>query len=296
MSGPWASQFHRLAGWDLETTGVDVEADRVVTAAVTITHPAGAPTTRTWLINPGVEIPEGATAVHGITTAHAQAHGVDPMVGLAEIVAALADAIGEGRALAGMNLGFDFTVLDRDCRRHGVPTLGEVLGGDTRIRPVVDAYVLDKMVDAFRAGKRTLTDLCATYGVRIGEAHTADGDVLAVLRVLWVMGRRSVGSPEQILASYGSRWFKCPGEIVSAWNRIGYMGFAQLHEEQIAAARVQGESYHRYKTGAAVKARDAADRAEDGPERERLLAEAAEHERVAAGIDGSWPIRPWAVP
>ena len=61
--------------FDLETTGVDVTTDRIVTAHVGLLGPDGvALRSQSWLADPGVEIPEGATAVHGITTAHARAH------------------------------------------------------------------------------------------------------------------------------------------------------------------------------------------------------------------------------
>src|SRR5699024_2036021 len=59
-----------LLGFDTETTGVDVFTDRVVTAATVLTED-GSDEVRTWLDDPGVEIPAGAAAVPGITTAHA---------------------------------------------------------------------------------------------------------------------------------------------------------------------------------------------------------------------------------
>ena len=67
---PW----HRgpLASYDCETTGTVVGTDRIVSAA--LIHPNGNVTR--WLSDvDGVEIPEAATAVHGITTEHARAHG-----------------------------------------------------------------------------------------------------------------------------------------------------------------------------------------------------------------------------
>ncbi|NUQ88686.1 MAG: 3'-5' exonuclease, partial [Glycomyces artemisiae] len=51
-----------LLGFDTETTGVSVEQDRIVQAALV----TGTGST-TWLIDPGVTIPPGATRVHGIT-------------------------------------------------------------------------------------------------------------------------------------------------------------------------------------------------------------------------------------
>ena len=69
-----------LLGFDTETTGVDPLGDRLVTAAVVSCGPLGADgargrDVRTWLADPGVEIPEAAAAVHGITTERARAEG-----------------------------------------------------------------------------------------------------------------------------------------------------------------------------------------------------------------------------
>ena len=55
-----------LASIDLETTGVDTSADRIVELAVVKLHQDGRRETWTRRINPGVPIPEVATAIHGI--------------------------------------------------------------------------------------------------------------------------------------------------------------------------------------------------------------------------------------
>ena len=63
-----------MVGFDTETTGVSPTSDRIVTAAL-IRREGSLVQTLTWVIDPGVEIPERATAVHGITTAFAREHG-----------------------------------------------------------------------------------------------------------------------------------------------------------------------------------------------------------------------------
>ncbi len=63
--------------FDTETTGVDVENDRVVTACLIKIVPGQLAETRNWLIDPGVEIPEAATAVHGVDTEKARNDGED---------------------------------------------------------------------------------------------------------------------------------------------------------------------------------------------------------------------------
>ncbi|MFT4305347.1 MAG: 3'-5' exonuclease, partial [Microbacterium sp.] len=83
----WARQ---VGVFDLETTGVDVVHDRIVTAHVGLLSADGTVIRRDdWLADPGVEIPAAATAVHGVTTAQARADGRPAHEVVAEVVAAL---------------------------------------------------------------------------------------------------------------------------------------------------------------------------------------------------------------
>ncbi|MCA1943131.1 MAG: 3'-5' exonuclease, partial [Yonghaparkia sp.] len=79
-----------LAVFDLETTGVDVRTARIVTACVAVLDASGAVVARRdWLADPGVEIPEGAAAIHGITTERARAEGRPAAEVVAEVVGEL---------------------------------------------------------------------------------------------------------------------------------------------------------------------------------------------------------------
>jgi len=80
-----------MVAFDLETTGVDPETARIVTATIVRIHGAEV-TSREWLVNPGVDIPAGATAIHGVTTEHARASGGFPPVAAAQIFAELDEA------------------------------------------------------------------------------------------------------------------------------------------------------------------------------------------------------------
>lgn len=65
-----------LAAFDTETTGVDVEGDRIVSAALVIQDgPDARPRSTRWLVNPGIPVPAGATAVHGLTDEHLRSNG-----------------------------------------------------------------------------------------------------------------------------------------------------------------------------------------------------------------------------
>jgi DNA polymerase-3 subunit epsilon len=174
-----------MAGFDLETTGVDVEQDRIVTACVVQcggNHPTQS---ATWLADPGIEIPEEAAKVHGITTDRARAEGRPAAEVVEQVVAALAEVVLAGTPVVAMNAAYDLTLLDREARRHGVQPLIDIVGGDLR---VIDPRVLDKQIDKFRRGGRKLEDLCRTYEVRLDGAHSADADAIAACRVAWRQG------------------------------------------------------------------------------------------------------------
>lgn len=170
--------------FDLETTGVDVTADRVVTAHVGLLGPEGEPlSSRSWLCDPGVEIPDGATAVHGITTAHARAHGRPAPHVVAEVVAALRDLFAAGIPVVAYNAPYDFSLLKNEALRHGVAPI-------TDPSPVIDPLVLDKAHDRFRKGKRTLEVVAAHYAVPLVGAHDAAADAIAAGRLAQALARR----------------------------------------------------------------------------------------------------------
>jgi DNA polymerase-3 subunit epsilon len=72
---------------------------------------------------------------------------------------------------------YDLTVITRELARHAISPL--------RIGYVVDPFVLDKQVDKYRKGKRTLTALCDVYRCRIDGAHDSAHDALAAARVAY---------------------------------------------------------------------------------------------------------------
>ncbi|MDO9395480.1 MAG: exonuclease domain-containing protein [Herbiconiux sp.] len=177
----WAE---KLAVFDLETTGIDVETSRVVTANVSLLDAAGVIVSRRdWLADPGVEIPEGATAVHGVSTERARAEGRPAPLVVGEIVEALRSALADGYSVVIYNAPYDLTLLDREARRHGVAPLGDPA-------PVVDPLVIDKQVDRYRRGKRTLEVSAGFYGVTLTDAHDAGADAVAAGRVAQAIARR----------------------------------------------------------------------------------------------------------
>lgn len=179
----------RLAAFDVETTGIDPESDRIVTAAISVVGDGRPAESHAWLVDPGVEIPAGATAVHGITTEQARADGRSPAEAVEEMTAVLAEQMLAGVPVIAFNARFDLTSLDREARRHGVTPLVDRVGGPDGLL-VVDPYVLDKQFDRFRRGKRTLGAVCAEYRVGLDAPHAAGADALAAARVAWRLGEK----------------------------------------------------------------------------------------------------------
>jgi len=177
----WADQLH--IGFDTETTGVDVCRDRIVAAAVVVRVPGRTNEVRTWLADPGIEIPAAATAVHGISTEYARTYGRSPVAVANEIAELLTRYLSSGVPLVAYNAAFDLALLDHELRRHDLPTLAERLGRP--VAPVLDPLVLDRWQVGKRLGKRRLADLVGHYGVPVfGDLHSADADALAALDVL----------------------------------------------------------------------------------------------------------------
>lgn len=165
--------------FDLETTGPDAFTARIVTAYAAVLRADGVITDEVdLLVAPdGYEIPDGATAVHGVTTEHAAQNGVP-----------LAAALSRLRSLferhpmlpiAGHNLAYDLTILDEEDKRvaassaHPWPPTGALS------HPILDSLVLDRALDKYRRGGRKLTQVAAHYGVPLDNAHNANGDAVA---------------------------------------------------------------------------------------------------------------------
>lgn len=179
-----------LVGFDLETTGTDPLVAHIVTAAVVHHLPDDtvAEASRTWLVNPGVPIPEAATAVHGVTTAEAAARGDDPAVAVPSIALELQTAWSDGFPIVIFNAAYDLTLLNVALIRLGSTGLVDRPGWTEAL--IIDPLVIDRAVDRFRRGKRTLADMTAHYGVSATDAHSADGDAVATCRLARALAAR----------------------------------------------------------------------------------------------------------
>lgn len=175
-----------VLGLDFETTGVDRFSDVPVSYALVSVVEGVAVRSWSGLIDPGREIPIDATGVHGITTERARREGM-PLAAAIDLVTDAVLAAGRrGVPLVGMKLDYDLTILETQAR--------DLFGSGPIERgwrgPVLDAGVIDRHVDPERQGRRTLTDLCAHYGIEMGQAHDAAADATASIEVLFALAVR----------------------------------------------------------------------------------------------------------
>ena len=124
----------RMLSFDLETTSANPLEARIVTSA--LVRIDGREVTATeHLADPGVEIPEQAAAIHGISTEKARAEGRPHDEVLKETVDTIKQAWEDGFTLIVFNAPYDLTVL-------------RALTGDFTVTgPVFDPLLIDRAMD-----------------------------------------------------------------------------------------------------------------------------------------------------
>jgi DNA polymerase III subunit epsilon len=178
----------RMAAFDLDTTGVDPESDRIVTAAVVFVNGGKDTEYHDWLVNPGVPIPAAATNHHRITTEDATGNGVAPSDAIEEIVALLTDAQKRDVPIVAFNARYDLTMLDREARRHGVVPLVDRLGGVEQLL-VIDPFVIDRAIDQYRRGSRTLSTTAVHYGAGLDQFPNSTDHAVTTARLAYQIGK-----------------------------------------------------------------------------------------------------------
>jgi DNA polymerase-3 subunit epsilon len=207
-----------LLGFDLETTGTDVDSDVMVSFTLILARGDELLRSVCQIVNPGRSIPEGAVAIHGITTERALDEGISAGQALDLIVAELLSASVRGVPIVGMNLRYDLMITDRACRRAD----GRGLVERGWVGPAVDILMIDRHVDRSRSDTRTLAALCQHYKVKALTAHGAGGDAHSSLKV----ARR-----------------------IAAHQDIAGLSLSDLHVRQITWHREWAESYSAWRVG-----------------------------------------------
>ena len=154
--------------FDLETTGINIGNDRIVEISILKVFPNGTQESKTWLVNPEIEIPADASAIHGITNEKVV---TEPT--FKELANRVNEMIGDSD-LAGFNSNrFDIPLLAEEFLRAGIDF-------DMNNRKAIDVQVI-----FHKKEQRTLSAGYKFYcGKELEDAHSAEADTNATYEIL----------------------------------------------------------------------------------------------------------------
>lgn len=179
-----------LIFFDLETTGIDVAADRIVEISYLKVYPNGEEESKTIRVNPTIPIPAKVTAIHGITD-----DDVKDAPRFSEIAKSLIQVF-EGSDFAGYNSNkFDLPLLAEEFLRANVDI-------DLKKRKFIDIQVI-----FHKKEQRTLSAAYKFYCDKdLTNAHAAEADTLATYEVLKAQLERYSDLPNDVdeLSKYSS--------------------------------------------------------------------------------------------
>lgn len=157
-----------LIFFDLETTGININTDRIVEIAYLKVYPNGNEESKTLRINPEMHIPESSSLVHGIYD-----KDVADCPTFKEVAQNIANDF-EGTDIAGFNSNrFDVPLLAEEFLRAGIDI-------DLSSRKFIDVQVIYHKLE-----QRTLSAAYKFYcGKDLVDAHSASADVYATYEVL----------------------------------------------------------------------------------------------------------------
>ena len=154
--------------FDLETTGINIATDKIVEIAILKVFPNGNKESKTWLVNPEIEIPKEASDIHGITNEKVV---TEPT--FKELATEISNLI-KGCDLAGFNSNrFDIPLLAEELMRAGIDF-------DMKNRKAIDVQTI-----FHKKEQRTLSAGYQFYcGKELVGAHGAEADTNATYEIL----------------------------------------------------------------------------------------------------------------
>ena len=154
--------------FDLETTGINIVTDKIVEISILKVFPNGNKESKTWLVNPEMEIPQESIDVHGITNEKVMSEPT-----FKELASEVNEMI-TGVDLAGFNSNrFDIPLLAEELMRVGIDF-------DMKNRKAIDVQVI-----FHKKEQRTLGAGYQFYcGKELEGAHGAEADTNATYEIL----------------------------------------------------------------------------------------------------------------
>ncbi len=185
--------------FDLETTGTDVQKDRIVQISLIKLYPDKKEETLSFLINPEMPIPTGATAIHGISNDDVKDEP-NFKIRSNEILSFIT-----GCDIGGFNIhNFDLPLIRNEFIRVGINY--EIEGVS-----IIDAMVIFK--------KKERRDLTAAYkfycNKNLENAHNAEADIRATMEVFLAQVEKynDIGSNLEEIAAFSSFNDSRPADI-----------------------------------------------------------------------------------
>ncbi|MGB1589153.1 MAG: exonuclease domain-containing protein [Candidatus Poseidoniaceae archaeon] len=194
----------KVLAFDLETTGISTNSDRIVQIALIGADENGDSIHEDILVNPQRPIPSGASNVHGIYDSDVKGAPV-----FKHFTNRIADLI-NGAVIVGHNVRrFDMPLLENEYYRCGV--------NPPKPLAVIDTLEMVRRLKIPRP--HNLGAQCARHGIDLSNAHDAAADAAASLLLMWKVMRdhpssfrRSVEQVEQWLIH---------GDIKKDENQLG---------------------------------------------------------------------------
>ena len=192
--------------FDLETTGINIGTDRIVEISILKVFPNGNKESKTWLVNPEMEIPKSSSEIHGITNEQVV---TEPTFN--ELAPKVNELIA-GCDLAGFNSNrFDIPLLAEELMRAGIDF-------DMNDRKAIDVQVI-----FHKKEQRTLSAGYQFYcGKELEGAHGAEADTKATYEILLAQIEKyeDIGNTVDVLSEFSTH-----GE------RADFAGFILINEE-----------------------------------------------------------------
>ena len=177
--------------FDLETTGINISKDRIVEISILKVFPDGTEESKTWLVNPEMEIPPEVTAIHGISN-----EDVKDKPTFKELAKEIQNMIKDSD-LGGFNSNrFDIPLLAEEMLRAGMDF-------DMKNRVAVDVQTIFHKME-----QRNLSAAYKFYcDKNLDDAHSAEADTKATYEVLKAQIKRydELENSTKFLADFSSR-------------------------------------------------------------------------------------------
>lgn len=218
--------------FDLETTGVYIATDRIVEISILKIFPNGNKESNTWLVNPEIEIPAEATAVHGIT---------NEKVVMEPTFKELAPTINKMIAdcdLAGFNSNrFDIPLLAEELMRAGIDF-------DMNNRKAIDVQVI-----FHKKEQRTLSAGYQFYcGKNLEDAHSAEADTNATYEILLAQLEKydDIGNTVEALSDFSSHRDRADFAGFILYNEQGkeIFSFGKYKGRTVEEVLIENPGYH----------------------------------------------------